>query len=144
MSCSNFILACSVRVDATYLTIFSAPPAAPGTLSVTFPIPGQQFTVTWDEPPLSMGGTVDTYFVNVSGPNDLCGSTNTLQRVTERSYECSRWSPAGQRYTFTVAGATCGGDLRGPESEPVTVTLQGMYGDWRSLTYVCMYMCLLC
>ena len=59
---------------------YPAPPVTPVTPTVAFPIPGQQFTITWDEPPLSMGGTVDTYFVNISGPDDLCGNINTLQR----------------------------------------------------------------
>ena len=35
--------------------------------------------------------------------------------------------PAGQMYTFTVQPANCGGELRGPESGPVTVSLQGVY-----------------
>ena len=75
-----------------------------------------------------MGGTVDTYFVNISGPNDLCGNVNTLQRVTERSYICSGWTMStGQTYTFTVETAKCGGALIGPASDPVTVSLHGIY-----------------
>ena len=35
--------------------------------------------------------------------------------------------PEGQTYTFTVQPANCGGELRGPESDPVTVSLQGAY-----------------
>ena len=110
----------------------SAQPAAQGTPSVTFPISGQQFTITWNEPPLNMGGTVDTYFVNISGPDDLCGNVNTLQRFGSRtrSYACSGWIPAGQKYTFTVQAANCGGDLRGPASDPVIVYLRGMLGKW--------------
>ena len=101
-------------------------PAAPRTPSVSF-LPRQQFTVTWDEPPLSMGGTVDTYFVNISGPDSLCGNVNTLQMVTERNYTCSGWTMlTGQTYTFTVQAANCGGDLRGPASDPITVYLRGM------------------
>ena len=96
---------------------------------VTFPIPGQQFTITWDEPPLSRGGIVDAYFVNISGPDALCGNGNTLQRLgsRSRSYTCSGWTvPTGQKYTFTVAAANCDGSQRGPESDPATVCLQGM------------------
>ena len=107
---------------------FSAPPsAAPGTPSVSFSIPGQQFTITWDEPPLNMGELVDAYFVNISGPNDLCGNGNTLLRVTERSYTCSMQTTpqVGDTYTIRVAAASCGGSLRGPESEPLH--LQGTY-----------------
>ena len=48
-----------------------APPRAPETPSVMFPLPGQQFNITWDEPPLNMGETFDAYFVNISGPDDL-------------------------------------------------------------------------
>ena len=99
------------------------------TPTVTFPIPGQQFTITWDEPPVSRGGRVDTYFVNISGPDDLCGDVNTLQRFDSRtrSYACSGWTmPTGQNYTFTVQAANCGGDLKGPASGPVTVYLRGM------------------
>ena len=74
-----------------------------------------------------MGGTIDAYFVNVSGPNKLCGNVNTLQNVTEHSYTCSGWTmPTGQTYIFTVAAANCGGSLIGPPSGPVIVTLQGM------------------
>ena len=50
-------------------TMLTAPPAAPRTPSVAFLIPRQLFTITWNEPALSMGGTVDAYFVNISGPN---------------------------------------------------------------------------
>ena len=80
-----------------------------------------------------MGGTVDAYFVNISGPNDLCGDVNTLQRVgssSTRSYTCSGWMmPTGQKYIFTVQAANCGGIQRGPESEPVTVCLHGILGQ---------------
>ena len=117
-------------------TVFPAPPVTPVIPTVTFPIPRQQFTITWNEPPLNMGGTIDAYFVNISGPNDLCGDVNTLQRVstpqrvTERNYTCSGWTmPAGQKYTFTVhvqAGNCNGGNQKGPESDPITVCLQGM------------------
>ena len=100
------------------ITTLSAPPAAPGTPSVTFSVPRQQFTITWDEPPLSKGGTVDTYFVNISGPNDLCGNGNMLPRVTEPSYTCSiQMAPQeGETYTIRVAAATCNGSLRGADS----------------------------
>ena len=107
-----------------------APPHAPGTPSVVFSSPGQQFTITWDEPPLNMGETFDAYFLNISGPDDLCGSVNTLLRFgnSTHSYACSGWTlPGGQMYTFTVQAANCGGVLRGPRSGPVTVSLQGTY-----------------
>ena len=107
-----------------------APPHAPGTPFVSFPLPGQQFTITWGEPLLNMGEVVDAYFLNISGPDDLCGSVNTLLRFgnSTRSYTCSGWTlPEGQSYTFTVQAANCGGVLRGPKSGPVTVSLQGMY-----------------
>ena len=113
------------------MTTFPAPPTAPGSLSVTFPIPEQQFTITWNEPQLNMHEVIDTYFVNISGPDDLCGSVNTLQRFgnSTRNYTCSGWTmpPAGETYTFTVQAANCDGDLRGPESDHVTVSLQGAY-----------------
>ena len=105
------------------LCMFPAPPAAPGTPSVFFSTPREEFTITWNEPPLSMGGTIDTYFVNISGPNDLCGTGNTLQRVTERSYTCTIQTPPqeGDRYTIGVAAANCGGNLSGPESAPAII-----------------------
>ena len=120
---------CQLQLLLTYY-ISGPPAAAPRTPSVTFPIPGQQFNITWNIPPLSMGGTVDAYFVNTSGPDDLCGSVNTLHRFgnSTRSYTCSGWSPAGQKYTFTVQAANCGGSQRGPESSIVTVYLQSMLG----------------
>ena len=115
------------RYFASSLPILPAPPAAPGTPSVSFTIPGQKFNISWDEPVLNTDGTVDAYFVNISGPNDLCGSVNTPQRVTTPSYMCSGWrTPAGQKYSFTVQAANCGGSLRGPESDPGTVCLWGM------------------
>ena len=107
-------------------------PAAPGSPEnpfVSFSLPGQQFTITWDEPPLNMGKMVDAYFLNISGPDDLCGSVNTLLRFgnSTRSFACSGWTlPEGQMYTFTVQAANCGGVLRGPKSGPVTVSLQRM------------------
>ena len=108
--------------------MFSAPPGAPGTLNVTFIVLRQQFTITWDEPQLNMNETIDVYYVNISGPNDLCGnnSVNIPPRVTERSYTCSIQTPPqeGDLYTVTVAAANCGGNLRGPKSAPVY--LQGM------------------
>ena len=101
------------------ITTLSAPPAAvPGAPSVTFSMPREQINITWDEPPVSMGGTVDTHFVSISGPNDLCGNGNMLPRVTEPSYTCSiQMAPQeGETYTIRVAAATCNGSLRGPES----------------------------
>ena len=74
-----------------------------------------------------MGELVDAYFVNISGPNDLCENGNRLQRVTERSYTCTMQTTpeVGDTYTIRVAAASCGGSLRGPESEPLH--LQGTY-----------------
>ena len=120
-------------------TTFSATPPAPRTPSVTFPVPGEQFNITWNKPPLSMGETVDTYFVNVSGPDDQCGRINTLQRFgnSTHSYACSGWSSDGQKYTFTVQAANCGGSQRGPESNSVTVCLQSMLGHVGSGSYYC-------
>jgi len=113
---------------------FPAPPAAPETPSAVFSLPGQQFTITWDEPPLYKGETFDSYFLNISGPDDLCGRVNTLLRFGNHthSYICSGWLPAGQKYTFTLQAANCGGNQRGPESYPLTVCLQGKY-IWRLL-----------
>ena len=106
--------------------IFSDYPGAiPRTPNVTFSISRQQFTITWDEP-LNMGGPVDAYFVNISGPNDLCGNGNTLQRVTERNYTCSGPMTTDQIYTFTVQAVNCDGDQTGPESDPIAVSLRGM------------------
>ena len=106
--------------------MFPAPLFVPGTPSVSFPLPREQFTITWDEPTLYMNGTIDAYFVNISGPNDLCGNGNALPNVTEPSYTCSiQTTPReGDIYTITVAAANCDGRLRGPESE--TVRLQGI------------------
>ena len=98
---------------------------------MTFPIPEQQFAITWNESQLNMHEMIDTYYINISGPDNLCGSVNTLQRFgsSTRNYTCSGWTmpPAGQMYTFTVQAANCGGVLRGPTSGPVTVSLQGAY-----------------
>ena len=107
-----------------------APPDAPATPSVVFSLPGQQFTIVWNEPQLNMGETFDAYFVNISGPDDLCGSVNTLLRFgnSTHSYACTGWTlPKDQMYTFTVQAANCGGVSRGPKSRPVTVSLHGMY-----------------
>ena len=90
---------------------------------MTFLIPRQQFTITWNEPALSMGGTVDAYFVNISGPHDLCGTGNTLPNVTERSYTCTiQPTPQeGDIYTISVAATSCGGNQRGPQSAPAII-----------------------
>ena len=109
-------------------TMFVGPPAtAPGTLTVTSSNLRHQFNITWDEPPLNMFEIVDAYFVNISGPNNLCGNitVNTLQMVTERSYTCSKQTvpQEGDIYTVRVTATTCG--QLGPESEPLC--LQGKY-----------------
>lgn len=107
-----------------------APPGAPETPFVSFSLPGQQFTITWDEPPLNMGETFDAFFLNISGPDDLCGSVNTLQRFgnSTHRYTCSGWTlPEGQTYIFTVQAANCGGVLSGPKSDPVIVSMQRTY-----------------
>ena len=105
------------------LYMFPAPPAAPGTPSVFFSTPRVEFNVTWTEPPLNVNKTIDAYFVNISGPNDLCGTGNTLPNVTERSYTCTIQTPLqeGDTYTIKVAAANCGGNLRGPESAPAII-----------------------
>ena len=106
--------------------MFPAPLVVPGTPSVSFPIPRKQFTITWDEPTLYMNETVDAYFVNISGPEDLCGNGNTLQMVTECNYTCTiETAPQeGEIYIITVEATSYDGRLRGPESEPVR--LQGI------------------
>ena len=122
----------STHVNLAYIIflapLFPAPLVIPGAPPVSFPIPREQFTITWDEPTVYMNETIDAYFVNISGPEDLCGndSVNTLQRVTERTYTCSiQTTPQeGDTYTITVAAANCDGNLRGPESDPVR--LQGI------------------
>ena len=88
----------------------------------------EEFIVKWDEPPLSMGETVDTYFVNISGPSALCGSADTLQKVNARNYTCLIKTEPQEDETviIRVQAANCGGSLRGPESEPVSVSLPGM------------------
>ena len=106
--------------------MFPAPPTALKTPSVSISIQEQQFTINWNEPP----GRVDIYFLSIIGPDSLCGSVNNLQRLGNRthSYTCSGWRfPEGQTYTFTVQAANCGGELKGPESDPVIVSLQGAY-----------------
>ena len=106
--------------------MFPAPPAAPGTPSVIFSIPREQFNIIWDEPLLNLNEMIDAYFINISGPNDLCGTGNTLQRVTTPSYTCTIQIPPqeGDIYSITVAAANCGGSQRGPESAPAL--LQGI------------------
>ena len=105
-------------------TMSPGPPATLGTPSVSFSISEEQFNISWDEPPR---GTIDTYFVNISGPDDQCGNVDKLQRVTEHSYTCSGWTiPNGQKYSFTVQAANCGGIQRGPINDSITVCLQGM------------------
>ena len=88
----------------------------------------QEFIVTWDEPPLSMGETIDTYFVNISGPSALCGSTDTLQKVNARNYTCliKKEPQEDETVIIRVQAANCGGNLIGPESEAVSVSFQGM------------------
>ena len=121
---------CTVYVWFMYLPLFPGLPGAPGNPNLTFPIPREQFTITWDEPTLNMNETIDAYFVNISGREDLCGndSVNTLQNVTERSYTCYIQTPPqeGDRYTVTVRAraASCDGRLIGPGSD--TVRLQGI------------------
>ena len=110
--------------------MFPAPPNVLETPSVSISIPGQQFTINWNAPPLNLHGRADTYFLSITGPDDLCGDVSTLQRLGNRthSYACSGWTmPEGQMYTFTVQAANCGGELKGPESDPITVSLQGAY-----------------
>ena len=101
----------------------SAPPAAPEILSVIFPIPREQFNITWTESSLNTNETIDAYFVNISGPGDLCGTGNTLPNVTEPSYTCRIQTPPreGDRYTIKVAAANCDGNLSGPESAPAII-----------------------
>jgi len=75
-----------------------------------------------------MAGTVDTYFVNISGPSALCAGidrysdgVNALQVLSSRSYTCSIQTlpQGGDVFAIKVAGTSCGSRLRGPESEPV-------------------------
>ena len=118
------VLEMSIEISNYY---FPAPPVTSVAPSVTFPIPREQFTITWDEPLPNINEMIDAYFVNISGPEDLCRNGNTLQRVTERNYTCSiQTTPQeGDIYTITVSAASCGGNLTGPESEPLH--LQGTY-----------------
>ena len=74
---------------------------------------------------------VDAYLVNISGPDDQCGSRDILHRSTENSYTCSGWSPTGQNYTLSVQAVNCGGE--GHASGPVTVSLQS-----KELLFACL------
>ena len=94
-----------------------APPGPPGVPFVTFPIAGERFQYTWDAPVSDF----DFYLINISGPDNQCGSRDILHRSTENSYTCSGWSPTGQNYTLSVQAVNCGGE--GPASGPVTVYL---------------------
>jgi len=85
---------------------------------VTFPIAGERFQYTWDAPVSDF----DFYLINISGPDNQCGSRESPHRSTENSYTCSGWSPTGQNYTLSVQAVNCGGE--GPASGPVTVFLQ--------------------
>ena len=115
-------------INYCFISFWPAPPAAPGTPSVMISNSRQEFIVKWDEPPLSMGETVDTYFVNISGPSALCGSTDTLQKVNARNYTCFIKTEPQEDETviIRVQAANCGGNLIGPESEAVSVSFQGM------------------
>jgi len=97
--------------------MLKAPPPAPGTTSITFPSP-RQLNFTWNV----QNPDVDAYLVNISGPDDQCGSRDILHRSTENTYTCSGWSPTGQEYTLSVKAVNCGG--KGPANDPVTVYLR--------------------
>ena len=108
---------------SVFSSTFPAPLASPRNPFVSLSMGELNFT--WDEPALNANETIDAYFVNISGPNDLCGTGSTLPNVTEPSYTCTiQTTPQdGDRYTITVAAANCDGNLIGPESPPVR--LQG-------------------
>ena len=112
--------------------VFSAfPGAIPRTPNVTFSITRQEFTITWDEPPMNNGVPVDVYFVNISGPDNQCGNVSTLQRVTEPNYTCSGPTTA-EIYYFIVQAANCG-DRTGSESDLISVSLRGMFFHMRNI-----------
>ena len=115
----------SIGYRVYQLCSHAAPPsAAPETPTVTFIIPREQFTISWDDSPLNTGEM--SYFVNISGRGDLCGNVDALQNVTERSYNCTiQPTPQeGDPYTIRVAAANCNGRQRGPQSSPAR--LQGI------------------
>ena len=113
-------------INLSSLSMFLAPLVIQRSPSVTFSTPRERFTITWDEPQLNIGEAVDAYFVNISGPVDLCGNGNTLQMVTEPSFTCSiQTTPQeGNLYTIRVAADSCNGNLQGLYSSPAS--LQGM------------------
>ena len=75
------------------LLYFSSSSPSYSSDSYCVPILGQQFTITWDEPPLSMGELVDAYLVNISSPNFLCLNVNTLQKLGSSSgWTMPNWS----------------------------------------------------
>jgi len=116
---------------------------------VTFPIAGERFQYTWDAPVSDF----DFYLINISGPDNQCGSRESLHRSTENSYTCSGWSPAGQNYTLSMLAVNCGGE--GPASDPVTVFLRSKkllfaclgysfsVSVWKAVKYfICHFLCI--
>jgi len=111
-----------------FTSFLPAPPTAPETPSVMISNSRQEFIVKWDVSPLNMGERVDTYFVNISGPSALCGSADKLKKVNARNYTCLIKTEPQEDETviISVQAANCGGSQRGPESEAVSLSLQGM------------------
>ena len=104
------------------------PPSSPGGMSVRFTEERQEFIIQWSRETVASLVNIDGYNVQVDGPNNLCGDPNTTHFVTTEQYVCSNWSSSsfGQTYTFMVSAVNCGNQL-GSSSQPVTVTLQGIF-----------------
>ena len=83
-------------------------------------------TVRWT---LSGGDSADFYLINITtnAPQSPYGGLLNITTASVTQYELTGFM-AGYEYNITVGGVTanCGG-LVGRESEPMTVTSQGIY-----------------
>ena len=88
-------------------------------------------TVSWT---LSGGDSADFYLINIStnAPQTTYGGLLNITTGSVTQHELTGFM-AGYEYNITVHGVSCG-SLVGNESEPLTITPQGILivGQWRS------------
>ena len=85
-------------------------------------------TVNWT---LSGGDSADFYFINITtnAPQTPYGGLLNITNASVTQYELTGFF-IGHEYNITVRGVNCGSQTGG-ESEPLTITPQGMC-TWRT------------
>ena len=120
-------LYCRLLIREGLNVIYPGPPTVPtfSCVDLSEDVNGAvNVTVSWT---LSGGDSADFYLINITtnAPQTLYGGLLNITTASVTQHELTGFR-AGYEYNITVRGVNCGSQ-EGSESEPLTITPQGMH-----------------